>query len=248
MKIKGCLKTLLVFAAGYAAGSIVMKLMDNRTMEQKIQDAVEEELAKLELNKKEIAEEPSNDAAIVDDDSDSDSDSDIYTPSDEEAAEYDELIETYKQNIDKCVNSYVTRFVYDRDEDDSDTDIIIDMMAEAKAKAEAEAEAEEDDNPYGKPSNIPVILSPDVGERLENQAHKDNYYDVVEFLYFDGDGIILGSGDDILTQEDIKKYLGFVAPSKLAKLPDDGVLYVKNDKYRLIIEVHVTKDAYLDYQ
>ena len=240
MKIKGCLKTLLVFAAGYAAGSIVMKLIDNRTMEQKIQDAVEEELAKLELNKKEIAEEPSNDAAIVDDDSD------IYTPSDEEAVEYDEMIESYKRNIDKCVNSYVTRFVYDRDEDDSDTDIIIDMMAEAKA--EAEAEAEEDDNPYGKPSNIPVILSPDVGERLENQAHKDNYYDVVEFLYFDGDGIILGSGDDILTQEDIKKYLGFVAPSKLAKLPDDGVLYVKNDKYRLIIEVHVTKDAYLDYQ
>lgn len=240
MKIKGCLKTLLVFAAGYAAGSIVMKLIDNRTMEQKIQDAVEEELAKLELNKKEIAEEPSNDAAIVDDDSD------IYTPSDEESAEYDEMIESYKRNIDKCVNSYVTRFVYDRDEDDSDTDIIIDMMAEAKAKAEAEAE--EDDNPYGKPSNIPVILSPDVGERLENQAHKDNYYDVVEFLYFDGDGIILGSGDDILTQEDIKKYLGFVAPSKLAKLPDDGVLYVKNDKYRLIIEVHVTKDAYLDYQ
>ena len=238
MKIKGCLKTLLVFAAGYAAGSIVMKLIDNRTMEQKIQDAVEEELAKLELNKKEIAEEPSNDAAIVDDDSD------IYTPSDEEAVEYDEMIESYKRNIDKCVNSYVTRFVYDRDEDDSDTDIIIDMMAEAKA----EAEAEEDDNPYGKPSNIPVILSPDVGERLENQAHKDNYYDVVEFLYFDGDGIILGSGDDILTQEDIKKYLGFVAPSKLAKLPDDGVLYVKNDKYRLIIEVHVTKDAYLDYQ
>lgn len=238
MKIKGCLKTLLVFAAGYAAGSIVMKLIDNRTMEQKIQDAVEEELAKLELNKKEIAEEPSNDAAIVDDDSD------IYTPSDEEAVEYDEMIESYKRNIDKCVNSYVTRFVYDRDEDDSDTDIIIDMMAEAKAKAEAE----EDDNPYGKPSNIPVILSPDVGERLENQAHKDNYYDVVEFLYFDGDGIILGSGDDILTQEDIKKYLGFVAPSKLAKLPDDGVLYVKNDKYRLIIEVHVTKDAYLDYQ
>lgn len=240
MKIKGCLKTLLVFAAGYAAGSIVMKLIDNRTMEQKIQDAVEEELAKLELNKKEIAEEPSNDAAIVDDDSD------IYAPSDEEKVEYDEMIESYKRNIDKCVNSYVTRFVYDRDEDDSDTDIIIDMMAEAKA--EAEAEAEEDDNPYGKPSNIPVILSPDVGERLENQAHKDNYYDVVEFLYFDGDGIILGSGDDILTQEDIKKYLGFVAPSKLAKLPDDGVLYVKNDKYRLIIEVHVTKDAYLDYQ
>lgn len=240
MKIKGCLKTLLVFAAGYAAGSIVMKLMDNRTMEQKIQDAVEEELAKLELNEKEIAEEPSNDAAIVDDDSD------IYTPSDEEKVEYDEMIESYKQNIDKCVNSYVTRYVYDRDEDDSDTDIIIDMMAEAKA--EAEAEAEEDNNPYGKPSNIPVILSPDVGERLENQAYKDNYYDVVEFLYFDGDGIILGSGDDILTQEDIKKYLGFVAPSKLAKLPDDGVLYVKNDKYRLIIEVHVTKDAYLDYQ
>ena len=240
MKIKGCLKTLLVFAAGYAAGSIVMKLMDNRTMEQKIQDAVEEELAKLELNKKEIAEEPSNDADIVDDES--------YIPTDEEAVEYDELIETYKQNIDKCVNNYVTRFVYDRDEDDSDTDIIIDMMAEAKAKVKAEAEAEENDNPYGKPSNIPVILSPDVGERLENQAHKDNYYDVVEFLYFDGDGIILGSGDDILTQEDIKKYLGFVAPSKLAKLPDDGVLYVKNDKYRLIIEVHVTKDAYLDYQ
>ena len=240
MKIKGCLKTLLVFAAGYAAGSIVMKLMDNRTMEQKIQDAVEEELAKLELNKKEIAEEPSNDAAIVDDDSD------IYAPSDEEKVEYDEMIESYKRNIDKCVNSYVTRFVYDRDEDDSDTDIIIDMMAEAKA--EAEAEAEEDNNPYGKPASVPVILPPDVGERLENQAHKDNYYDVVEFLYFDGDGVILGSEDDVLTQEDIKKYLGFVAPKKLATLPDDGVLYVKNDKYKLIIEIHVTKDAYSDYQ
>ena len=242
MKIKGCLKTLLVFAAGYAAGSIVMKLMDNRTMEQKIQDAVEEELAKLELNKKEIAEEPSNDAAIVDDDSD------IYAPSDEEKVEYDEMIESYKRNIDKCVNSYVTRFVYDRDEDDSDTDIIIDMMAEAKAEAEAEAEAEEDNNPYGKPASVPVILPPDVGERLENQAHKDNYYDVVEFLYFDGDGVILGSEDDVLTQEDIKKYLGFVAPKKLATLPDDGVLYVKNDKYKLIIEIHVTKDAYSDYQ
>ena len=241
MKIKGCLKTLLVFAAGYAAGSIVMKLMDNRTMEQKIQDAVEEELRKLEIN--EDNEEVTTTEEITTND-----DSDIYAPSDEEKVEYDEMIESYKRNIDKCVNSYVTRFVYDRDEDDSDTDIIIDMMAEAKAKAEAEAEAEEDNNPYGKPSNIPVILSPDVGERLENQAHKDNYYDVVEFLYFDGDGIILGSGDDILTQEDIKKYLGFVAPSKLAKLPDDGVLYVKNDKYRLIIEVHVTKDAYLDYQ
>lgn len=240
MRIKGCLKTLLVFAAGYAAGSIVMKLMDNRTMEQKIQDAVEEELAKLELNKKEIAEEPSNDAAIVD------SDSDIYAPSDEEAVEYDEMIESYKRNIDKCVNSYVTRFVYDRDEDDSDTDIIIDMMAEAKA--EARAEAEENDNPYGKPSTVPVILPPDVGERLENQAHKDNYYDVVEFLYFDGDGTILGSDDDILTQEDIKNYLGFVAPKKLATLPDDGTLYVKNDKYKLIIEIHVTKDAYSDYQ
>lgn len=237
MKIKGCLKTLLVFAAGYAAGSIVMKLMDNRTMEQKIQDAVEEELRKLEIN--EDNEEVTTTEEITTND-----DSDIYAPSDEEKVEYDEMIESYKRNIDKCVNSYVTRFVYDRDEDDSDTDIIIDMMAEAKAKAEAE----EDDNPYGKPSNVPVILSPDVGERLENQAHKDNYYDVVEFLYFDGDGIILGSGDDILTQEDIKKYLGFVAPSKLAKLPDDGVLYVKNDKYRLIIEVHVTKDAYSDYQ
>lgn len=238
MRIKGCLKTLLVFAAGYAAGSIVMKLMDNRTMEQKIQDAVEEELAKLELNKKEIAEEPSNDAAIVDDDSD------IYAPSDEEKVEYDEMIDSYKRNIDKCVNNYVTRFVYDRDEDDSDTDIIIDMMAEAKA----EAEAEEANNPYGKPSTVPVILPPDIGERLENQALKDNYYDIVEFLYFDGDGTILGSDDDILTQEDIKKYLGFVAPKKLATLPDDGVLYVKNDKYKLIIEIHVTKDAYSDYQ
>ena len=241
MKIKGCLKTLLVFAAGYAAGSIVMKLMDNRTMEQKIQDAVEEELRKLEIN--EDNEEVTTTEEITTND-----DSDIYAPSDEEKVEYDEMIESYKRNIDKCVNSYVTRFVYDRDEDDSDTDIIIDMMTEAKAEAKAKAEAEEDDNPYGKPSNVPVILSPDVGERLENQAHKDNYYDVVEFLYFDGDGIILGSGDDILTQEDIKKYLGFVAPSKLAKLPDDGILYVKNDKYRLIIEVHVTKDAYLDYQ
>lgn len=224
MRIKGCLKTLLVFAAGYAAGSIVMKLIDNRTMEQKIQDAVEEELAKLELNKKETDE---------------------Y-----EEAEYNELIESYKKNIDKCVNSYVTRFVYDRDEDDSDTDIMIDMMAEAKAEAEAEAEVEveENDNPYGKPSTVPVILSPDIGERLENQAYKDNYYDVVEFLYFDGDGVILGSDDDILTQEDIKKYLGFVAPKKLATLPDDDILYVKNDKLKLIIEVHVTKDAYSDYQ
>lgn len=246
MKIKGCLKTLLVFAAGYAAGSIVMKLMDNRTMEQKIQDAVEEELAKLELNKKEINEY--DEEVTTTEETTTNDDSDIYTPSDEEAAEYDELIETYKQNIDKCVNSYVTRFVYDRDEDDSDTDIIIDMMAEAKAKAKAEAEAEENDNPYGKPSTVPVILPPDVGERLENQAHKDNYYDVVEFLYFDGDGTILGSDDDILTQEDIKNYLGFVAPKKLATLPDDGTLYVKNDKYKLIIEIHVTKDAYSDYQ
>lgn len=241
MKIKGCLKTLLVFAAGYAAGSIVMKLMDNRTMEQKIQDAVEEELAKLELN--EDNEEVTTTEEITTND-----DSDIYAPSDEEKVEYDEMIESYKRNIDKCVNSYVTRFVYDRDEDDSDTDIIIDMMAEAKAEAEAEAEAEEDNNPYGKPASVPVILPPDVGERLENQAHKDNYYDVVEFLYFDGDGVILGSEDDVLTQEDIKKYLGFVAPKKLATLPDDGVLYVKNDKYKLIIEIHVTKDAYSDYQ
>lgn len=239
MKIKGCLKTLLVFAAGYAAGSIVMKLMDNRTMEQKIQDAVEEELAKLEIN--EDNEEVTTTEEITTND-----DSDIYAPSDEEKVEYDEMIESYKRNIDKCVNSYVTRFVYDRDEDDSDTDIIIDMMAEAKA--EAEAEAEEDNNPYGKPASVPVILPPDVGERLENQAHKDNYYDVVEFLYFDGDGVILGSEDDVLTQEDIKKYLGFVAPKKLATLPDDGVLYVKNDKYKLIIEIHVTKDAYSDYQ
>ena len=238
MKIKGCLKTLLVFAAGYAAGSIVMKLIDNRTMEQKIQDAVEEELRKLEIN--EDNEEVTTTEVTTTDDSD------IYAPSDEEVAEYDELIESYKQNIDKCVNSYVTRFVYDRDEDDSDTDIIIDMMAEAKAKAETEAE--ENDNPYGKPSTVPVILPPDVGERLENQAHKDNYYDVVEFLYFDGDGTILGSDDDILTQEDIKNYLGFVAPKKLATLPDDGTLYVKNDKYKLIIEIHVTKDAYSDYQ
>ena len=239
MKIKGCLKTLLVFAAGYAAGSIVMKLMDNRTMEQKIQDAVEEDLAKLEIN--EDNEEVTTTEEITTND-----DSDIYAPSDEEKVEYDEMIESYKRNIDKCVNSYVTRFVYDRDEDDSDTDIIIDMMAEAKA--EAEAEAEEDNNPYGKPASVPVILPPDVGERLENQAHKDNYYDVVEFLYFDGDGVILGSEDDVLTQEDIKKYLGFVAPKKLATLPDDGVLYVKNDKYKLIIEIHVTKDAYSDYQ
>lgn len=239
MKIKGCLKTLLVFAAGYAAGSIVMKLIDNRTMEQKIQDAVEEELRKLEINE-DIEEETTTEEITTNDDSD------IYTPSDEEKVEYDEMIESYKRNIDKCVNSYVTRFVYDRDEDDSDTDIIIDMMAEAKAKAEAEAE--ENDNPYGKPSTVPVILPPDVGERLENQAHKDNYYDVVEFLYFDGDGTILGSDDDILTQEDIKNYLGFVAPKKLATLPDDGTLYVKNDKYKLIIEIHVTKDAYSDYQ
>lgn len=239
MKIKGCLKTLLVFAAGYAAGSIVMKLIDNRTMEQKIQDAVEEELRKLEINE-DIEEETTTEEITTNDDSD------IYTPSDEEKVEYDEMIESYKRNIDKCVNSYVTRFVYDRDEDDSDTDIIIDMMAEAKS--EAEAEAEENNNPYGKPSTVPVILPPDVGERLENQAHKDNYYDVVEFLYFDGDGTILGSDDDILTQEDIKNYLGFVAPKKLATLPDDGTLYVKNDKYKLIIEIHVTKDAYSDYQ
>ena len=243
MKIKGCLKTLLVFAAGYAAGSIVMKLIDNRTMEQKIQDAVEEELRKLEIN--EDNEEVTTTEVTTTEVTTTD-DSDIYAPSDEEVAEYDELIESYKQNIDKCVNSYVTRFVYDRDEDDSDTDIIIDMMAEAKAKAETEAE--ENDNPYGKPSTVPVILPPDVGERLENQAHKDNYYDVVEFLYFDGDGTILGSDDDILTQEDIKNYLGFVAPKKLATLPDDGTLYVKNDKYKLIIEIHVTKDAYSDYQ
>ena len=240
MKIKGCLKTLLVFAAGYAAGSIVMKLMDNRTMEQKIQDAVEEELRKLETN--EDNEEVTTTEEITTND-----DSDIYTPSDEEKVEYDEMIDSYKRNIDKCVNNYVTRFVYDRDEDDSDTDIIIDMMAEAKAEAEAVTK-QEANNPYGKPSTVPVILPPDVGERLENQAHKDNYYDVVEFLYFDGDGTILGSDDDVLTQEDIKNYLGFVAPKKLATLPDDGTLYVKNDKYKLIIEIHVTKDAYSDYQ
>ena len=242
MKIKGCLKTLLVFAAGYAAGSIVMKLMDNRTMEQKIQDAVEEELRKLEIN--EDNEEVTTTEEITTND-----DSDIYTPSDEEKVEYDEMIDSYKRNIDKCVNNYVTRFVYDRDEDDSDTDIIIDMMAETKAEAEAEAVTKQEaNNPYGKPSTVPVILPPDAGERLENQALKDNYYDIVEFLYFDGDGTILGSDDDILTQEDIKKYLGFVAPKKLAALPDDGILYVKNDKYKLIIEVHVTKDAYSDYQ
>ena len=240
MKIKGCLKTLLVFAAGYAAGSIVMKLMDNRTMEQKIQDAVEEELRKLEIN--EDNEEVTTTEEITTND-----DSDIYAPSDEEKVEYDEMIESYKRNIDKCVNSYVTRVVYDRDEDDSDTDIIIDMMAEAKAEAEAVTK-QEANNPYGKPATVPVILPPDVGEKLENQALKDNYYDIVEFLYFDGDGTILGSDDDILTQEDIKKYLGFVAPKKLAALPDDGVLYVKNDKYKLIIEVHVSKDAYSDYQ
>ena len=240
MKIKGCLKTLLVFAAGYAAGSIVMKLMDNRTMEQKIQDAVEEELRKLEIN--EDNEEVTTTEEITTND-----DSDIYASSDEEKVEYDEMIESYKRNIDKCVNSYVTRVVYDRDEDDSDTDIIIDMMAETKAEAEAVTK-QEANNPYGKPATVPVILPPDVGEKLENQALKDNYYDIVEFLYFDGDGTILGSDDDILTQEDIKKYLGFVAPKKLAALPDDGVLYVKNDKYKLIIEVHVTKDAYSDYQ
>ena len=240
MKIKGCLKTLLVFAAGYAAGSIVMKLMDNRTMEQKIQDAVEEELRKLEIN--EDNEEVTTTEEITTND-----DSDIYAPSDEEKVEYDEMIDSYKRNIDKCVNNYVTRFVYDRDEDDSDTDIIIDMMAEAKAEAEAVTK-QEANSPYGKPSTVPVILPPDVGERLENQAHKDNYYDVVEFLYFDGDGTILGSDDDVLTQEDIKNYLGFVAPKKLATLPDDGTLYVKNDKYKLIIEIHVTKDAYSDYQ
>lgn len=240
MKIKGCLKTLLVFAAGYAAGSIVMKLMDNRTMEQKIQDAVEEELRKLEIN--EDNEEVTTTEEITTND-----DSDIYASSDEEKVEYDEMIESYKRNIDKCVNSYVTRVVYDRDEDDSDTDIIIDMMAEAKAEAEAVTK-QEANNPYGKPATVPVILPPDVGEKLENQALKDNYYDIVEFLYFDGDGTILGSDDDILTQEDIKKYLGFVVPKKLATLPDDGILYVKNDKYKLIIEVHVTKDAYSDYQ
>ena len=240
MKIKGCLKTLLVFAAGYAAGSIVMKLMDNRTMEQKIQDAVEEELRKLEIN--EDNEEVTTTEEITTND-----DSDIYASSDEEKVEYDEMIESYKRNIDKCVNSYVTRVVYDRDEDDSDTDIIIDMMAEEKAEAEAVTK-QEANNPYGKPATVPVILPPDVGEKLENQALKDNYYDIVEFLYFDGDGTILGSDDDILTQEDIKKYLGFVVPKKLATLPDDGILYVKNDKYKLIIEVHVTKDAYSDYQ
>ena len=54
--MKTSLKVMLGFAAGYAVGSIIMKLIDNRTMEQKIQDAVEEELAKLELNKKEIDE------------------------------------------------------------------------------------------------------------------------------------------------------------------------------------------------
>lgn len=252
--MKTSLKVMLGFAAGYAVGSIIMKLIDNRTMEQKIQDAVEEEINKLELNKKEIdeydnqneiAEEPSNEAAIVDEES--------YIPTDSEVAQYDEMTEMYKRNIEQCVSKYVIQNLYDRDEDDSDTDVMIDMMAEMESMTKQQEQyyipidyAKEANNPYGKPATVPVILPPDVGEKLEDQAAKDGIYDVVEFLYFDGDNVIIGSEGDILTKEDIKTYLGFVVPKKLTTLPEDDILYVKNDKLKLIIEVHTTKEAYAD--
>lgn len=250
--MKTSVKVMLGFAAGYAVGSLVMKIIDNRSLEQKIQDAVEEELAKLELNKKEIdeydeqneiAEEPSNEAIIVDDES--------YIPTDSEVEQYDEMTEMYKRNIEQCVSKYVIKNIYDRDEDDSDTDVMIDMMAEMAQMAEQQEQyyipidyAKEANNPYGKPATVPVILPPDVGEKLEDQAAKDGLYDVVEFLYFDGDNIIIGSDGDILTKEDIKTYLGHVIPKKLTALDEDDILYVKNDKLKLIIEVHVTKELY----
>lgn len=250
--MKTSLKVMLGFAAGYAVGSLVMKIIDNRSLEQKIQDAIEEEMNKLDLNKKEIAdydeqneiaEEPSNEAVIVDDES--------YIPTDSEVEQYDEMTEMYKRNIEQCVSKYVIKNIYDRDEDDSDTDVMIDMMAEMEQMTEQQEQyyipidyAKEANNPYGKPATVPVILPPDVGEKLEDQAAKDGFYDVVEFLYFDGDNIIIGSDGDILTKEDIGTYLGHVIPKKLTTLDEDDILYIKNDKLKLIIEVHVTKELY----
>lgn len=256
--MKTSLKVMLGFAAGYAVGSIIMKLIDNRTMEQKIQDAVDEELAKLELNKKEIDEcdeqneitEEHSDEAVVENENENEND---YIQEDSEEEQYDELTEMYKRNIDKCVSKYVIQNLYNRDEDDSDTDVMIDMMAEMESMTKQQEQyyipidyAKEANNPYGKPATVPVILPPDVGEKLEDQAAKDGLYNVVEFLYFDGDNVMIGSEGDILTKEDIKTYLGFVVPKKLATLPEDDILYVKNDRLKLIIEVHTTKEAYVD--
>ena len=262
--MKTSLKVMLGFAAGYAVGSIIMKLIDNRTMEQKIQDAVEEELAKLELNKKEIDEcdeqneitEEHSDEAVVENENENENENkneNDYIQEDSEEEQYDELTEMYKRNIDKCVSKYVIKNLYDRDEDDSDTDVMIDMMAEMESMTKQQEQyyipvdyAKEANNPYGKPATVPVILPPDVGEKLEDQAAKDGLYDVVEFLYFDGDNVMIGSEGDILTKEDIKSYLGFVVPKKLTTLPEDDILYVKNDRLKLIIEVHTTKEAYVD--
>ena len=246
--MKTSLKVMLGFAAGYAVGSLVMKIIDNRSLEQKIQDAIEEEMNKLDLNEKEIAEcdeqneiaeEPSNEADIV-------ADSEV-----EQYEQYDEMTEMYKRNIEQCVSKYVIQNIYNRDEDDSDTDVMIDMMAEMAQMTEQQEQyyipidyAKEANNPYGKPATVPVILPPDVGEKLEDQAAKDGFYDVVEFLYFDGDNIIIGSDGDILTKEDIGTYLGHVIPKKLTTLDEDDILYIKNDKLKLIIEVHVTKELY----
>lgn len=246
--MKTSLKVMLGFAAGYAVGSLVMKIIDNRSLEQKIQDAIEEEMNKLDLNEKEIAEcdeqneiaeEPSNEADIV-------ADSEV-----EQYEQYDEMTEMYKRNIEQCVSKYVIQNLHNRDEDDSDTDIMIDMMAEMAQMTEQQEQyyipidyAKEANNPYGKPATVPVILPPDVGEKLEDQAAKDGFYDVVEFLYFDGDNIIIGSDGDILTKEDIGTYLGHVIPKKLTTLDEDDILYIKNDKLKLIIEVHVTKELY----
>ena len=256
--MKTSLKVMLGFAAGYAVGSIIMKLIDNRTMEQKIQDAVDEELAKLELNKdeqNEITEEHS-DEDVVENENENENKNENeneYIQEDSEEEQYDELTEMYKRNIDKCVSKYVIQNLYNRDEDDSDTDVLIDMMAEMESMTKQQEQyyipvdyAKEANNPYGKPATVPVILPPDVGEKLEDQAAKDGLYDVVEFLYFDGDNVMIGSEGDILTKEDIKTYLGFVVPKKLATLPEDDILYVKNDRLKLIIEVHTTKEAYVD--
>ena len=117
---------MLGFAAGYAVGSIIMKLIDKRTMEQKIQDAVEEELAKLELNKKEIDEcdeqneitEERSDEAVVENENENENENkneNDYIQEDSEEEQYDELTEMYKRNIDKCVSKYVIQNLYNRD-------------------------------------------------------------------------------------------------------------------------------------
>ena len=57
-------------------------------MGQKIQDAVEEELRKMETNE-------DNDEVTTTEEITTNDDSDIYTPSDEEKVEYDEMIDSY---------------------------------------------------------------------------------------------------------------------------------------------------------